>query len=181
MTPSEFRAGGQGTAIWFAVGECSLGSVLVAQTERGVCAITMGDDPDALVRDLETRFPKAKLIGGDVKFERTMATVVGMIDAPGVACALPLDVRGTLFQQRVWQALREIPPGTTKTYAEIAEFIGKPTAVRAVARACASNAMAVAIPCHRVVRSDGSLSGYRWGVERKRELLARESQTKTQK
>lgn len=176
MTPSEFREGGQGTEIWFAVGECSLGSVLVAQTERGVCAIAMGDDPDALVRDLEARFPKARLIGGDAKFERTMAVVAGMIDAPGAACSLPLDIRGTVFQKRVWQVLRQIPPGTTKTYTEIAELLGMPNAARAVARACASNPVAVAIPCHRVMRGDGSLAGYRWGVDRKCVLLDRERQ-----
>jgi AraC family transcriptional regulator of adaptative response/methylated-DNA-[protein]-cysteine methyltransferase len=176
MTPSEFRGGGQGTDIWFAVGECSLGSILVAQTDRGVCAIAMGDEPEALVRDLEARFPKARLIGGDAKFESTVALVVGMIEAPGKVCELPLDVRGTVFQQRVWQALRGIPPGTTRTYAEIAAILRMPKAVRAVARACASNAIAVAIPCHRVTRGDGSLAGYRWGVERKRELLDRERQ-----
>jgi AraC family transcriptional regulator, regulatory protein of adaptative response / methylated-DNA-[protein]-cysteine methyltransferase len=175
MTPSAFRAGGNGAAIRFAVGECSLGSILVAATDKGVCAILFGDDPDALVRDLQDRFPKARLIGADKEFERLVATVVGFVEAPAHGLDLPLDLRGTAFQQRVWQALREIPSGSTASYAEIALRIGRPKAVRAVAQACASNGIAVAIPCHRVVRNDGALSGYRWGVERKRALLERES------
>lgn len=175
MTPTDFRAGGKGAAIRFAVGECSLGSILVAATAKGVCAILLGDDPDALVRDVQDRFPKAQLIGGDRAFEQWVAKVVGFVEAPGLGLDLPLDVRGTAFQQRVWQKLREIPPGATASYADIAQRIGAPKAVRAVAQACASNAIAVAIPCHRVVRSDGGLSGYRWGVERKRALLAREA------
>jgi AraC family transcriptional regulator of adaptative response/methylated-DNA-[protein]-cysteine methyltransferase len=175
MTPTDFRAGGEGAVIRFAVGECSLGSILVAATERGVCAILLGDDPDALARDLQDRFPKARLVGGDRDFERLVAKVVGFVEAPALGLDLPLDVRGTAFQQRVWQALREIPAGRTSTYTKIAERIGAPTAVRAVARACASNAIAVAIPCHRVVRHDGGLSGYRWGVKRKRLLLEREA------
>jgi AraC family transcriptional regulator of adaptative response/methylated-DNA-[protein]-cysteine methyltransferase len=175
MTPTTFRAGGPGTSIRFAVGECSLGSILVAATEKGVCAILVGDDPGALVRDLQDRFPKAQLIGGDEDFERLVAKVVSFVEAPALGLDLPLDVRGTAFQRRVWQALREIPAGTTASYTNIAERIGSPRAVRAVARACASNAIAIAIPCHRVVRNDGALSGYRWGVERKRILLARES------
>jgi AraC family transcriptional regulator of adaptative response/methylated-DNA-[protein]-cysteine methyltransferase len=175
MRPTDFRAGGDGAAIRFAVGECSLGSILVAATERGVCAILLGDDPDALARQLQDRFPKARLIGGDRAFERLVARVVGFVEQPALGLDLPLDVRGTAFQQRVWQALREIPAGTTSTYTKIAARIGAPRAVRAVARACASNTLAVAIPCHRVVRHDGGLSGYRWGVERKRLLLAREA------
>ena len=174
MTPSAFRAGGDGAEIRFAVGECSLGSILVAATDKGVCAILLGDDPDALVRDLQDRFPKAPLIGGDARFEQLVATVVGFVEAPAHGLDLPLDVRGTAFQQRVWQALREIPRGATASYAEIAARIGRPKAVRAVAQACAANPLAVAIPCHRVVRTDGALSGYRWGVERKRALLERE-------
>ena len=177
MTPSEFRAGGANTAIRFAVGECSLGSILVASSERGVCAILLGDDPDALAHDLQDRFPHANLIGGDAEFEKLVAKVVGFIEAPAVGLDLPLDVRGTAFQQRVWQALRGIPPGTTASYTDIAKRIRAPRAVRAVAQACAANALAVAIPCHRVVRSDGGLSGYRWGVERKRALLKREART----
>lgn len=175
MTPTRYRAGGKDTAIRFAVGECSLGSILVAASARGVCAILLGDDPDALARDLQDRFPRADLIGGDREFERLVAQVVGLVEAPVRGLDLPLDVRGTAFQQRVWQALRAIPAGATATYAEIAERIGLPQSVRAVAQACGANPVAVAIPCHRVVRSDGGLAGYRWGVERKRALLERES------
>lgn len=179
MTPTQFRAGGLEVVIRFAVGESSLGPVLVAQSERGLCAILLGDDPDVLVRDLQDRFPRAHLIGGDEDFEKTVAQVVGFIEAPAIGLDLPLDVRGTVFQQRVWQALREIPAGTTVTYTEIANRIGAPRAVRAVAQACAANALAVAIPCHRVVRTDGSLSGYRWGIERKRALLKLETRQGT--
>jgi AraC family transcriptional regulator of adaptative response/methylated-DNA-[protein]-cysteine methyltransferase len=175
MKPGDFRSGGDGAAIRFAVGECSLGSVLVAATERGVCAILLGDEPDALVRELQDRFPKARLLGGDRGFERLVAKVVGFVEAPALGLDLPLHVRGTAFQQRVWQALRKIPAGATTTYTKLARRIGRPTAVRAVARACASNAIAVAIPCHRVVRTDGGLAGYRWGVKRKRLLLEREA------
>ncbi len=174
MTPTQFRAGGSGSLIRFAVGECSLGSILVAATDKGVCAIELGDDADALVRALQDRFPNARLVGGDAAFEQLVARVVGFVEAPGQGLDLPLDVRGTAFQQRVWNALRAIPAGATATYSEIAKRIGKPKAVRAVAHACASNAIAIAIPCHRVVRTDGSLAGYRWGVARKRALLVRE-------
>jgi AraC family transcriptional regulator of adaptative response/methylated-DNA-[protein]-cysteine methyltransferase len=175
MTPRDFRAGGVRAEIRFAVAECSLGSILVAATPKGVCAILMGDDPATLVRDLEDRFPRAVLTGGDAEFERMVAKVVGFVEAPGLGLDLPLDVRGTAFQQRVWQALRAIPAGATASYSEIAERIGAPKSVRAVAQACGANAIAVAIPCHRVVRNDGALSGYRWGVERKRALLEREA------
>ncbi|WP_336488431.1 bifunctional DNA-binding transcriptional regulator/O6-methylguanine-DNA methyltransferase Ada [Methylobacterium nigriterrae] len=174
MPPSAYRRGGAGTRIRFAAAECALGSILVAATERGVCAILLGDDPDALARDLQDRFPEAELSGGDAAFEGWVARVIGFVEAPGRGLDLPLDIGGTAFQQRVWAALRAIPAGSTATYAEIARAIGEPASVRAVARACAANRLAVAIPCHRVVRSDGSLSGYRWGVERKRDLLARE-------
>ena len=175
MTPTDYRAGGANTEIRFAVGECSLGSILVARSERGVCAILLGDDPDALARDLQDRFPRARLVGGDAGFEDLVAKAVGFVEAPAVGLDLPLDIRGTVFQQRVWQALREIPAGATASYADIAARIGSPGSVRAVAQACASNPIAVAIPCHRVVRTDGALSGYRWGVERKRTLLEREA------
>ena len=174
MTPRAFRNGGTNTEIQFAIGECSLGAILVAKSAKGICAILLGDDPDALLRDLQDRFPRAELVGGDAGFEATVAQVVGFVEAPGLGLDLPLDVRGTAFQQRVWQALRDIPAGSTASYTDIAERIGQPTAVRAVAAACAANALAVAIPCHRVVRTGGALSGYRWGVERKRVLLARE-------
>ncbi|CAM5230204.1 bifunctional DNA-binding transcriptional regulator/O6-methylguanine-DNA methyltransferase Ada [Rhodanobacter lindaniclasticus] len=176
MTPSNYRAGGVDSTIRFAIAECSLGAILVAQSERGVCAILLGDDPDALARDLQDRFPKARLIGGDHDYEQLVARVVGFIEAPAIGLDLPLDVRGTAFQQRVWRALREIPAGSTASYSEIARRIGSPKSTRAVAQACASNLLAVAIPCHRVVRNDGDLSGYRWGVERKRALLEREAQ-----
>jgi AraC family transcriptional regulator of adaptative response/methylated-DNA-[protein]-cysteine methyltransferase len=175
MTPTRFRAGGAGTEIRFAVGECSLGSILVAQSSRGVCAIFLGDDPDALVRELQDRFPRAELIGGDRRFEEIVATVVGFVEAPARGLALPLDVRGTAFQRRVWEALQRIPAGTTATYTDLAKRMGSPDSVRAVASACAANPLAVAIPCHRVVRRDGGLAGYRWGVERKRALLEREA------
>ena len=175
MTPTDYRAGGVNAEIRFAVGECSLGSILVAKSKTGVCAILLGDDPDMLVRDLQDRFPRARLTGGNAEFENLVARVVGLIEAPGLGLDLPLDVRGTAFQQRVWAALREIPAGTTATYADIAKKIGAPKSVRAVAGACAANALAVAIPCHRVVKSDGALSGYRWGVERKQALIDREA------
>ena len=177
MTASRFRAGGADTEIRFAIGQCSLGAILVAQSDRGVCAILIGDDPDALARDLQDRFPQAQLIGGDAEFEQLVAKVVGFVEAPRLGLDLPLDVRGTAFQQRVWQALRDIPAGQTVSYTDIAARIGTPNSVRAVAQACGANALAVAIPCHRVVRNDGALSGYRWGVERKRALLEREAAT----
>ncbi|MDO8789291.1 MAG: bifunctional DNA-binding transcriptional regulator/O6-methylguanine-DNA methyltransferase Ada [Sulfuritalea sp.] len=178
MTPGRFRAGGAGTEIRFAVGRSSLGEILVAASERGVCAILMGDDAAALVCELQDRFARATLIGGDAGFEQLVARVVGFVEAPQLGLELPLDVRGTAFQQRVWRALREIPVGVTVTYTELARRIGAPKAVRAVGAACAANALAVAIPCHRVVRTDGSLAGYRWGVERKRALIERETVTR---
>ncbi len=176
MKPAAFRAGGKAESIRFAVAQCSLGALLVAATSRGLCAISLGDDPDALVRELQDRFPKAELVGADAEFERWVAQVVGFVESPHIGLSLPLDVRGTAFQQRVWQALREVPAGQTASYAQIAERIGSPRAVRAVAQACASNTLAVAIPCHRIVRNDGALSGYRWGVERKRALLVHEQE-----
>lgn len=175
MTPTQYRTGGNGNVIRFAVGECSLGSILVAATDKGVCAIEFGDDPDALVHALQDRFPKAQLVGGDHTFEQLVAKVVGFIEAPAQGLDLPLDIRGTAFQKRVWNAIRDIPAGATASYAELARRIGRPSASRAVAQACASNTLAVAIPCHRVVRRNGGLSGYRWGVERKEALLTRET------
>jgi AraC family transcriptional regulator of adaptative response/methylated-DNA-[protein]-cysteine methyltransferase len=175
MTPRRYRAGGDRTQIRFAIGECSLGSILVAATDKGVCSILMGRDPDALVRQLQDRFSKADLIGGDAAFEKLVAKVIGFIEQPRIGLHLPLDVQGTTFQQRVWRALRKIAVGKTASYGDIAARIGQPNAVRAVAQACAANTIAVAIPCHRVIRTDGNLSGYRWGVQRKRALLERES------
>jgi AraC family transcriptional regulator of adaptative response/methylated-DNA-[protein]-cysteine methyltransferase len=175
MTPTRFRKGGERTTIRFAIGECSLGAILVAPTDKGVCAILLGDDPEALVRDLQDRFDRAELIGGDAGFEDLVAKVVGLVERPGQGADLPLDVRGTAFQQKVWQALRDIKSGDTASYSDVAIAIGAPKAVRAVAQACAANNLAIAIPCHRVVRNDGALSGYAWGVERKRALLDREA------
>lgn len=169
-----------GQRIRFAIGQCSLGAILVARSERGLCAILLGDDPAGLLADLERRFPAAELLGGEPGFERLVAQVVGFVESPHLDPDLPLDPHGTAFQQRVWQALRVIPPGHTLSYAELAARIGAPRAVRAVAGACAANALAVVIPCHRVLRSDGGLSGYRWGVARKRELLQREQEARGQ-
>ena len=174
MTPTAYRNGGSRSDIRFAVGECSLGAILVAQSDRGICAILLGDDPELLVRDLQDRFPQANLIGGDDHFEELVSKVVGFVEAPAIGLDLPLDIQGTAFQQRVWLALQQIPAGSTASYTEIADRIGSPKAVRAVAQACAANSLAIAIPCHRVVRRSGELSGYRWGVERKRTLLKRE-------
>jgi AraC family transcriptional regulator, regulatory protein of adaptative response / methylated-DNA-[protein]-cysteine methyltransferase len=171
MKPTEFKAGGEGATIRFAVGECSLGSILVAASDLGICSIAIGNAPDTLVRELQDRFPNAKLIGGDKQFERMVARVVAFVENPSVGLELPLHVQGTAFQQRVWKALCEIPCGTTCTYSELAQKLGQPNATRAVAGACAANKLAGAFPCHRVVRTNGSLSGYRWGVERKEKLL----------
>ena len=161
--------------IKFAIGQSSLGAILVASSAKGVVAILIDDDPNKLARDLQDRFPKARLVGGDRDYEKLVAQVVGLVEAPAIGLNLPLDVRGTAFQQRVWQALQEIPVGKTTSYSDIAAQIGLPDAARAVAGACAANNIAVAIPCHRVVRSDGSLSGYAWGVERKKRLLDAET------
>lgn len=175
MTPTDFRRGGAKVDIRFAIAQCSLGAILVAQSERGICSILLGDDADELARDLQDRFPNANLIGGDNEFEKLVAQVISFVETPAIGLDLPLDVRGTAFQQRVWQALRKIPAGTTVSYTELANRLGMPKAVRAVASACAANKIAVAIPCHRVVRNDGGLSGYRWGVERKATLIKREA------
>ena len=160
--------------IRFTIEKCWLGTVLVATTDEGICAILLGDDPGKLRRDLAARFPEAELIGEDTSLDRLMAKVVAFIESPTEALDLPLDARGTDFQRRVWQALRDIPAGSTATYSEIAARIGAPKEAYAVGEACAANMIAVAIPCHRVVRKDGTLAGYRWGVNRKRALLARE-------
>ncbi|MFL9922749.1 bifunctional DNA-binding transcriptional regulator/O6-methylguanine-DNA methyltransferase Ada [Herbaspirillum lusitanum] len=179
MKPSAYRAGGSGEKIRFAVAQCWLGALLVAATDKGVCAITLGDDAGQLVRDLQDQFPRAELLGAEPGFDRLVAQVTAFVEMPERGLDLPLDVRGTAFQQRVWQALRDIPPGVTLSYAQLAARIGQPAAVRAVAGACASNSIALLIPCHRIVRTDGSLSGYRWGVERKHALLLREQQANT--
>jgi AraC family transcriptional regulator of adaptative response/methylated-DNA-[protein]-cysteine methyltransferase len=176
MTPTTYRSGGVNTEIRFAIGKCSLGSTLVARSARGICAISLGDGPETLARELQDRFPHARLIDDDAEFATVVARVVDFVEAPGVGLDLPLDVRGTAFQRRVFEALRQIPPGSTASYAEIARRIGAPKSARAVAQACGANTLAVAIPCHRVVRQDGNLSGYRWGVQRKQALLAREAE-----
>jgi len=175
MAPAAYRKGAAGLRIRFGIGACSLGAILVAATDRGVCAILLGDAPEPLLQDLQDRFSGAEIVGGDPAFEDWMARVIGLVEMPSSGLDLPLDIRGTAFQQRVWEALRKIPVGATATYAEIARAIGLPAATRAVAQACGANPVAVAIPCHRVVRSDGALSGYRWGVARKRDLLQREA------
>jgi AraC family transcriptional regulator, regulatory protein of adaptative response / methylated-DNA-[protein]-cysteine methyltransferase len=174
MAARDFRAGGTQAAIHFAVGACSLGQVLVAVTQRGVCAILLGDAPEDLVAELRGRFSRADLIPAGRGLEALVAQVVALVETPARGLALPLDVRGTAFQHRVWRALCEVPAGKTLSYAQLAARLNAPGSARAVAGACAANPIAVAIPCHRVVCSDGRISGYRWGVQRKRELLARE-------
>lgn len=175
MTPSDYRRGAPAITIHFATGTCTLGTILVAATARGVCCILLGDAPDPLLSELRTRFPQATLVGGDAAFAATVASAVDLVDGSRARVDLPLDIKGTAFQQRVWAALRAIPAGQTASYRQVAEAIGQPQAMRAVAQACAANPVAVAIPCHRVVRHDGGLSGYRWGVARKQALLARET------
>jgi len=174
LHPKDFAKGGAGEMIRFAVGACSLGHILVAATAKGVCAIELGGDPNQLVQEFQDRFPKAGLVGGDADFEALVAKAAGLADDPSIGLGLPLHVRGTAFQLKVWKTLMELKPGETVSYTELAERSGVPGSVRAAAGACARNAIAIAIPCHRVVRTDGSLSGYRWGVERKAALLARE-------
>jgi O-6-methylguanine DNA methyltransferase len=178
MTPSVFRDGGRGENIRFAIAQCSLGTLLAAATGIGICALSLGDDARSLEEEFRGRFSNATLVGDDAAFADLVARVIASIDTPGDRCDLPLDVRGTAFQQRVWQALQQIPSGSTDTYAGIAERIGRPKAARAVAGACAANPVAVVIPCHRAVRGDGGLGGYRWGLDRKRQLLARERSDK---
>jgi AraC family transcriptional regulator of adaptative response/methylated-DNA-[protein]-cysteine methyltransferase len=174
MAPSRYRQGGKSETIRFAIGQCSLGAILVAATAKGICHIAIADDPEVLLRELQDRFPKAELIGDDPDFDTWIAQVVGFVETPAIGLDLPLDIRGTAFQQRVWQALRTIPAGSIVSYSDVAAHLGLPQSVRAVAGACAANTLAVAIPCHRVLRSDGTLSGYRWGLERKQALLQRE-------
>lgn len=176
MKPGQFRRGASGQQIQFAVMPCYLGWVLVAGTTRGICAIELGDKPEALQARLENRFPQANLQSSDASFHQLVQQVMDFLEAPGDQLDLPLDIQGTAFQRRVWLALRDIPAGTTLSYSEVAARIGQPKATRAVAQACASNKLAVAIPCHRVVRQDGDLGGYRWGITRKQALLQRESQ-----
>jgi len=174
MTPRAYKDGGANVCIHYAIGSCSLGALLVAQSERGICAILFGEDAQTLEADLLNRFPRASIEPADNAFAQTLAEVIEFVEAPAQGLDLPLDIRGTVFQQRVWQALQTIPVGQIASYRDIAERIGSPRAVRAVAGACAANALAVAVPCHRVVRNDGALSGYRWGVERKAKLLEKE-------
>lgn len=159
----------------FAVGICSLGALMVARNAAGICAILLGDTRTDVLNELQRRFPLAAMIEDDHRAARLFRKVTALVESPKTASDLPLDMRGTPFQQRVWRALRDIPVGSTVSYAEIAQRIGASSAVRAVAQACAANRLAIAIPCHRVVRSDGALSGYRWGIERKRMLLQREA------
>jgi len=174
MPPSLYRKGGAGLTIRYAITPCFLGWITVAATDKGICAIEFGDDPVSLASQLQTRFPKAQLDEAGPGFSEMIQQVIAFIESPRAKIDLPLDIQGTVFQEKVWKALREVPPGSTVSYTDIAQRIGSPRAVRAVATACASNKLAVVVPCHRVVRSDGALSGYRWGVERKRELLQRE-------
>jgi AraC family transcriptional regulator of adaptative response/methylated-DNA-[protein]-cysteine methyltransferase len=171
MSPTDFRAGGMGVRIRFAAASCSLGSILVGATDWGVCWVALGDDPETLVRELQDRFPNAELIGDDKEFDGVVAQIIAFVEQPTSELKLPLHVLGTTFQHRVWNALTRILPGQKKTYAELARTLGRPSATRAVAGACAANTLAVLIPCHRIVRTDGSLSGYRWGIERKEKLL----------
>lgn len=175
MLPREYRRGGAALAIHHAFGDTSLGRILVAATAQGLCAILFGDDDDDLLNDLRARFPHATLHVAAPDFAATVAAVVRLVETPARGLALPLDIRGTAFQQRVWQALRELPAGATISYGELAARIDAPSASRAVAQACGANPLAVAVPCHRVVRGNGDLAGYRWGVGRKRQLLAREA------
>jgi AraC family transcriptional regulator, regulatory protein of adaptative response / methylated-DNA-[protein]-cysteine methyltransferase len=179
MTPKAFKAGGPKTELRYAIGQSLLGLVLVAASDKGVAAILIGDDVDTLIGELRRRFPKAELATGDRSFGKIVAQVIAMAETPTAGLELPLDIRGTAFQQRVWRALIEIPMGSTETYTEVAQRIGMPRAVRAVARACAMNHISLAVPCHRVVRTDGNLAGYYWGIERKKVLLEREAAAAT--
>lgn len=174
MTPAAYRRGAPGETIRYALADSSLGRLIVALTDTGVCFIAFGECDEDLRSDLATRFPRARVIPAASGDTALVASVVALVDDPSHGSDLPLDVRGTAFQQRVWRALTRIAPGETVSYGDLARRIGRPTAVRAVAQACGANPLAVAVPCHRVVGSNGSLTGYRWGVDRKRELLRRE-------
>lgn len=175
MKPTSYRNGGHGAEIRYTVTSCALGAVLVAATAQGLCSVALGDDAQTLVREFLERFPRATLVGDDPEFAQWVKRVVAFIEMPAEGLNLPLDIRGTAFQQRVWRALQGLAPGETTTYTDLAKGIGQPSAVRAVASACAANELAVIVPCHRVLRRDGSLSGYRWGVARKGDLLRREA------
>ncbi|MBX9901349.1 MAG: methylated-DNA--[protein]-cysteine S-methyltransferase, partial [Burkholderiaceae bacterium] len=176
MKPKQVQRKGEGTIIHYAVHECALGQVIIAATERGICAIEFGDKADELIASLRERFSHATLMLAEDQMQAYAEQILQSISQPDSLAALPLDLQGTMFQQRVWQALRTIPPGQTLSYTALAEKIGQPNAARAVASACAANQIALAIPCHRIVRSDGSLSGYRWGVARKAALLKLEKE-----
>ena len=176
MTAQTYRRGGQSSDIHYSTGECSLGRCLVALSERGVCAVLLGDNDAQLLTELQQTLPAARYLMADAAFSQQIATVIASINQPDSTLSLPLDIRGTAFQQQVWQALLAIPAGETRSYQQVADSIGKPKAVRAVASACAANRLAIVVPCHRVVRGDGALSGYRWGVTRKAALLQREKE-----
>lgn len=180
MTPTQFKNGGHSETIHYSIGTCSFGPILVARSEKGICAILIHNDNKPILADLQKRFPKATLVEDKSDFHHWLAQVIHFVEAPQKGLELPLDIRGTIFQQRVWHILQRIPLGTTASYTDIATQLGDPKAVRAVARACAANPIALLVPCHRVVRSDGGISGYRWGAENKRTLIAREAaQTST--
>nr|WP_318380285.1 bifunctional DNA-binding transcriptional regulator/O6-methylguanine-DNA methyltransferase Ada [uncultured Enterobacter sp.] len=176
MTAQQYRSGGRETTVRYALERCTLGRCLVAESERGICAILLADSDDQLLAELARCFPYAQRGEGDEAFARRVHQVIAVLDNPRNTLALPLDLRGTAFQRQVWQALCQIPVGETVSYQRVAEIIGKPQAVRAVASACAANTLAVVIPCHRVLRVNGALSGYRWGLARKAQLLAREAE-----
>lgn len=175
MTAKQFRKGGDNVSVRYTLADCALGRCLVAESERGICAILLGDDDATLVADLHALFPAAQDVPADANFQQRVREVIVAINSRDAPLSLPLDIRGTAFQQLVWQALRTIPCGETVSYQQLASAIGKPKAVRAVASACGANKLAIVIPCHRVIRGDGALSGYRWGIARKAQLLHREA------
>lgn len=179
MTPRDFKSGGHGHTVRYSTSSCPLGMLLVAGTERGICSVILGNDAETVEQELRVFFPHASIEKADKDFRDAVKTLIRHLNDPAQPVNLPLDIRGTAFQQKVWQALREIPTGETASYSEVARRIGNPAAVRAVARACATNRIAIAIPCHRVIGLKGSLTGYRWGVDRKKQLLAKEAETAT--